>query len=108
LKTRTTHSRDRCAEFGDKKRNDKLRKIYLSFMNEQKKLAFGDKFKKLKKLVNFYHIFHFFNQKGMNVSNKQKSVVARPNSGGAKAWSGEALFGLDFSLVRFFSSMEKK
>jgi hypothetical protein len=44
----------------------------------------------------------------MNVSNKQKSVVARPNSGGAKAWSGEALFGLDFSLVRFFSSMEKK
>jgi hypothetical protein len=37
-----------------------------------------------------------------------KRAVARLNSGGAKALSGEALFGLDFSLVRFFSSMEKK
>jgi hypothetical protein len=58
-------------------------------MNEQKKLAFGDKFKKLKKLVNFYHIFHFFNQKGMNVSNKQKSVVARPNSGVRRPGAGK-------------------
>ena len=92
----------------DKKREGNMRRNHLSFLNEQKKLAFGDTLKKLKKLFNFYHNFHFFSDKGMNASKVQKSAVARPNSGGAWGLSGEALFGLDFSLVRFFSSMEKK
>jgi hypothetical protein len=34
--------------------------------------------------------------------------LARQNSGGAFASRVEALFCLDFSLVRFFSSKEKK
>jgi hypothetical protein len=86
-----------------------MRRYYLSFIKEQKKLAFGDNLKKLKKLVNFHHIFQFFENHGTNDSNMQKTgAMARPNSGGMRAWSGEALFGLDFSLVRFFSSMEKK
>ena len=86
-----------------------MRGACLSFSKEQKKLAFGDTLKKLKKLVDFYHYFQFFNFKGMKLFKEQKKgAAARPNSGGARAWSGEALFGLDFSLVRFFSSMEKK
>ena len=84
-----------------------MRRRYLSFLNEQKKLAFGVELKKLKKLVKLCHIFHFFNNYGMNASNNYCGV-ARANSGGAKALREEALFGLDFSLVRFFSSMEKK
>ena len=85
-----------------------MQRCYLSFLNEHKKLAFGVELKKLKKLVKIYHIFHFFNDKGINVSRKQKSGLARPYSGDAWALRVEALFGLDFSLVRFFSSMEKK
>jgi hypothetical protein len=45
---------------------------------------------------------------GINKLKDIKRARARQNSGGARAWSGEALFCLDFSLVRFFSSMEKK
>ncbi len=37
----------------------------------------------------------------------QKSAVARQNSGGAAGESTEALFCLDFSLVRFFSSRKR-
>jgi len=44
----------------------------------------------------------------MNKSNEQKSGMARANSGGVLGMGVEALFDLDFSLVRFFSSMEKK
>jgi hypothetical protein len=65
-------------------------------------------FKKLKKLADFCYNFQFFGHKGINEIIMDKSGQARPNSGGAWARSGEALFGLDFSLVRFFSSKEKK
>jgi len=81
---------------------------YLSFFMKQKKLAFGDHLKKLKKLADFYHIFQFFDLKGMNELNGGQCALARQNSGGARVWSEEALFCLDFSLVRFFSSKEKK
>ena len=80
----------------------------MSFYEEQKKLAFGDKLIKLKKLVKFYHIFHFFTNHGMNELLEQNRAVARANSGGALGMGVEALFALDFSLIRFFSSMEKK
>ena len=72
---------------------------FLSFLKEPKKLAFDRVLKKLKKLVKFHHNFQFFTK---------KSAWDRQNSGGAGAWCAEALFCLDFSLVRFFSSMEKK
>ena len=52
-----------------------MRRCYLSFMNEQKKLAFGEILRKLKKLVDFRHIFQFFNHKGTNNKNEQKTSV---------------------------------
>ena len=85
-----------------------MKRIYLSFFEEQKKLAFGDKLIKLKKLVKYHEIFHFFSRNGINELLEQKSAVDRLNSGGALGLRVEALFSLDFSLVRFFSSMEKK
>ena len=86
----------------------KIALTHLSFIRWRKSVLLKTIFIKLKKLVNFYHNFHFFTRNGMNnFSTDDLSAAARLNSGGAIAYSGEALFGLDFSLVRFFSSRKR-
>jgi hypothetical protein len=57
------------------KKKGNLGRPYLSFMNDQKKLAFGDIFKKLKKLVNIHHNFQFFEHKGMYKNRQGKTSV---------------------------------